>query len=288
MFEIGTDYFRSNLLDFVGSKQARSGIIWGNAEPGCVIVTSGGKHSASAGYQDERNPDESWYYFGQGGTGDQSASKKANKLLIDAERTVLLFSTREPSAREAQEAGSHSKRYRFEGAFAVVNWEWYIAPAGLRTGDRLLRFHLIPVSLNDVPVDVSVVETMNTLDLHELRGNVLARNESPKVRVAAPREYRRGSTEIRAYARLRAGGICERCGKPAPFADAFGFMFLEVHHIHRLADDGPDTPLNVAAICPNCHREAHYGSNREQLRIELIDRVKRTEHDLDAKTSRSS
>lgn len=30
----------------------------------------------------------------------------------------------------------------------------------------------------------------------------------------------------------------------------------------RLADDGPDLPSNVAALCPNCHRRAHYASDR--------------------------
>ncbi|MFC1652495.1 HNH endonuclease [Planctomycetota bacterium] len=40
-------------------------------------------------------------------------------------------------------------------------------------------------------------------------------------------------------------------------------LFLEVHHLFRLADDGPDIPDNVAAICPNCHRELHYGADRD-------------------------
>lgn len=58
----------------------------------------------------------------------------------------------------------------------------------------------------------------------------------------------------------RAGGICESCKQPAPFIRrSNGTPYLEVHHIQRLADGGEDTVDNAVALCPNCHREAHYG-----------------------------
>lgn len=62
MFEIGKEYERSQLLAFVGSKQRQSGIIWGPEQPGCVIVTSGGRNSKSVGYKDMHNPDGSWVH----------------------------------------------------------------------------------------------------------------------------------------------------------------------------------------------------------------------------------
>lgn len=59
---------------------------------------------------------------------------------------------------------------------------------------------------------------------------------------------------------LRANGVCERCNKKAPFIKASsGQPYLEVHHIIRLADGGNDTVENAIALCPNCHREAHFG-----------------------------
>ncbi|WP_198432052.1 HNH endonuclease [Marinomonas sp. BSi20584] len=58
----------------------------------------------------------------------------------------------------------------------------------------------------------------------------------------------------------RAAGVCERCGKGAPFIRSKdGSPYLEVHHIQRLADNGPDTLENTKALCPNCHRELHFG-----------------------------
>lgn len=59
---------------------------------------------------------------------------------------------------------------------------------------------------------------------------------------------------------FRANGICESCGMPAPFfKKTDGSPYLEVHHRVPLSDDGEDTVDNAIALCPNCHREAHYG-----------------------------
>lgn len=58
----------------------------------------------------------------------------------------------------------------------------------------------------------------------------------------------------------RAKGVCEKCNKNAPFLkDSDNLPYLEVHHIKPLAEDGEDTVENTIALCPNCHRKAHYG-----------------------------
>lgn len=64
-----------------------------------------------------------------------------------------------------------------------------------------------------------------------------------------------------AAARLaHANGICEECAHPAPFLRrGGGEPYLEIHHRVRLADGGPDTFENTIALCPNCHRKAHFG-----------------------------
>lgn len=58
----------------------------------------------------------------------------------------------------------------------------------------------------------------------------------------------------------RANGFCERCNSKAPFLrDNDRTPYLEVHHIISLSDNGDDTVENTIALCPNCHRHAHYG-----------------------------
>ncbi|MEH6470443.1 MAG: HNH endonuclease [Halopseudomonas sp.] len=68
-------------------------------------------------------------------------------------------------------------------------------------------------------------------------------------------------SKVVAFVEDRAGGKCELCGNHAPFNRRNGTPYLEVHHIISLAEKGPDTVDNTAALCPNCHRECHYGSN---------------------------
>lgn len=59
---------------------------------------------------------------------------------------------------------------------------------------------------------------------------------------------------------IRADGRCDECRSAAPFISrSTNQPYLEVHHVTRLADGGEDTVDNAVALCPNCHRKAHYG-----------------------------
>ncbi|MBG56806.1 MAG: HNH endonuclease [Porticoccus sp.] len=76
--------------------------------------------------------------------------------------------------------------------------------------------------------------------------------------------------EVVAWVLAQASGHCECCEDPAPFFREDGSSFLEVHHVQRLADGGEDTVNNAVALCPNCHRELHYGAEKR----ELVDKVR--------------
>ncbi len=283
VFEVGREYARSQLLAAVGSKQRQSGIIWGPGNPSCVIITSGGRHSKSAGYGDTKKANGTWNYFGQGENGDQNPDSPANRMLIEGQRSVLLFTTRHPTSREVQTQGGYSSFYKYEGAFLVGSWEFYIPDTGRRSGDKLLLFHLVAVreALTPAVDDDTDYLAGEDLALKPLREKLLKREQGPKRGYITTREFRKGSAHIRVYARLRAGGTCENCEKAAPFVDKHGQPFLEMRHINRLADDGPDIPRNVAAICPNCHREAHFGCDPSMFRVSLGRKIYEKEARLD-------
>lgn len=78
---------------------------------------------------------------------------------------------------------------------------------------------------------------------------------------------------LRARALDRAKGFCEYCAKPG-FATADGGRFLETHHVVPLGEDGTDTEENIAALCPNHHREAHHGARRDEIRRTLLRRLR--------------
>jgi len=63
-----------------------------------------------------------------------------------------------------------------------------------------------------------------------------------------------------------ANGICDLCGQPAPFhKSSDGSPYLEVHHWIPLAEGGEDTLDNASALCPNCHKNAHFGIHKNYI-----------------------
>lgn len=41
-----------------------------------------------------------------------------------------------------------------------------------------------------------------------------------------------------------------------------------------LANDGEDRLTNVIALCPNDHREGHFGESRDDIETQMIDKLK--------------
>lgn len=74
---------------------------------------------------------------------------------------------------------------------------------------------------------------------------------------------------VRDAALARAAGMCQLCRQPG-FQTAAGTVFLETHHVVPLAEGGADRLDNVVAICPNDHREAHYGRDAGRIRESLL------------------
>jgi hypothetical protein len=71
----------------------------------------------------------------------------------------------------------------------------------------------------------------------------------------------------------RADGRCELCGELG-FITPDGGRYLESHHVISLANDGEDRLTNVVALCPNDHREAHFGQRRDEIEAQMIEKLK--------------
>jgi len=85
---------------------------------------------------------------------------------------------------------------------------------------------------------------------------------------------------IKTYALSRANGKCESCDNEAPFLKRNGQPYLEVHHIIELSNGGIDSPLNVAAICPNCHARVTHGLDGVEFNNELKNKIVKLEEQL--------
>jgi 5-methylcytosine-specific restriction protein A len=86
-----------------------------------------------------------------------------------------------------------------------------------------------------------------------------AANKQPKKAATIALVFIR-NPDVVAEVLLRANGQCERCKRKAPFLRRKDKTpYLEVHHTIQLAAGGEDAVENAAALCPNCHRELHFG-----------------------------
>ena len=91
--------------------------------------------------------------------------------------------------------------------------------------------------------------------------------KTAKITEATIKVYVR-NPDVVAEVLYRAKGICEKCHKPAPFIRAKdNTPFLEVHHIQGIAQGGLDIVENALALCPNCHRELHYGISEVSVNL---------------------
>jgi len=145
MFSKEKDYFRDDLLEYTGSRQPQTGIIYGDKQPKVIICTSGGRHAEEAGYNDKEFIDGSWLYYGQGEEGDQDPTKLPNALLL--ERDILLFTTTEPTSEQVRLQGNYKKKYKYIGMFRVRSWGFFMPQIGHRMGNKLLQYDLFP----DIP-----------------------------------------------------------------------------------------------------------------------------------------
>jgi 5-methylcytosine-specific restriction enzyme A len=106
--------------------------------------------------------------------------------------------------------------------------------------------------------EAAVVASQN--DPESLRAKRLVDSDPvAAVRFVVAKVFHR-NPDVVATVLARAKGVCEACAAPAPFTRSHnGEPYLEVHHRVYLASGGKDTVENAVAVCPNCHRMAHYG-----------------------------
>jgi predicted restriction endonuclease len=80
--------------------------------------------------------------------------------------------------------------------------------------------------------------------------------------------------KIRSQVLSIADGRCECCGELG-FICENGDRYLETHHIVGVAERGPDSVDNIIAVCPICHRKAHFAADRVQIERMMLEAIRR-------------
>ena len=123
--------------------------------------------------------------------------------------------------------------------------------------------------LIDVSFESEVVKKVKSGKLEKPAGN-----QNPEVRKTEVSLIAR-DPDVKAWVLINANGVCENCNCKAPFISTSGIPYLEIHHVKRLADKGPDTTDNAIALCPNCHKALHYSEDRSLIVESLYQRISR-------------
>lgn len=268
LFEEGAEYSRQQDIHARFGGQRQGGISTPTQHPYVFIFT--GKSGKQHGYEDGWQDDGVFLYTGEGQVGDMQFTR-GNAAIRDHDangKELLLF-----------EALGKSKPVRFLGRFACQSWDTVTGPDTNNDMRKCIRFHLVKLSTEartDAELDLPVAPSD---DLATLRQRAFKASKPTQERnwSNARASYRARSQAVREYVLARANGKCELTGRPAPFLTTSGTPYLEVHHTRRLADDGPDDPRHVAAICPSVHREIHFGEKGKELNRKLIAALQRLE-----------
>lgn len=250
---IGTTYLRKELRELYGGQLQKG--IWTPKEFPVVFIFSG-ESGEAYGYKDGWSEDGVFKYTGEGQSGDMTFTT-GNEAIRDHRKNgkdLLLF----------LDLGK-GKGVRYSGLFECASWEEGEGKDKDNKQRKTIVFNLIHVTASVSAAsqymldEDSYIRSVSLKDLRNAAYSASKTEASPSNDSGNKRSWYERSKLVRNYVLARASGICEACDEEAPFIRKNGTPYLEPHHTTRLADEGPDHPAWVGAICPNCHRRIHSG-----------------------------
>ena len=263
MFVVGKVYDRQVDIHRKYGGQQRGGISTPASFPFIFVFT--GESGSRYGYEDKFADDGIFYYTGEGQVGDMEMVRGNRAILEHGKnnKDIFLFEY------------IHKGQVRYIGKVSCIGYHAEQKPDRTGAYRRVYIFHLAleseeeHITYNEIAMRKP--RRSYSLDkLKEIAVGTYTGNMAPgKIREIV----RNRSTAIRMYALKRSQGRCEGCGRDAPFYTREG-PYLEVHHLLRLSDGGPDHPSNVIALCPNCHRRVHYSIDAHKYNQKLISMIK--------------
>jgi 5-methylcytosine-specific restriction protein A len=196
------------------------------------------------------------HYTGMGQIGNQSLDFKQNRTLNESNENGIELYLFEVFI---------SNQYIYKGKVKLTGKPYQ--ETQMDSNMKLRKVWMFPLSIIEGDSSITseqyeksrehIKKEVKKLSLEELK--ILAENNSKK---EVPKRNVMNSTYIRdeiiaEYTKRRANGICQLCGKEAPFCDENGQPYLESHHIIWLSKGGSDSIENTIALCPNCHKKMH-------------------------------
>lgn len=272
-FVEGNVYSRAEEITgrFGGSPQG--GIAHSRQTPAVFIFT--GEEGEKFGYLDQWDDAEQVFtYTGEGQVGNMTFVR-GNAAVRDhgvEGRALHLF-----------KKISRDGRYRYMGEMQCASTSKVRGPDKNGDDRTIIQFQLVrvraipeakpaPDALGP-PAEAQVPSPPTSLEALRAAAYQAVKPPGSKITTNTPRSIYQRSRSVVDYVFARAKGTCECCGSTAPFLRHDGTPYLEAHHTERLSDNGLDSPVFVAAICPTCHRRIHHGSDGKATNTVLRDAI---------------
>lgn len=314
-FRRGQIYVRSEVHDRLGG-QRQGGISTPRGAPGILLF----RREQAAGYEhsDGWSPDGFYHFSGEGPHGDMHMTR-GNRAIRDHRKdgkVLALFESVKSTSgyyrfegfmnyvdyyrQDTYDLGNLRRVFVFrltpiEDLFVdemprtsgVATTFLKLRPSVFSAAENVMKGWLGPVSLvPDKPkasvdgffrrpprVQMSLLEDQKSEDdeasyIQDSNGNA--------------RTHYLGYTRLlQRYILERANGFCESCGRPSPFKHKNNSPYLEVHHIDCVGDDGMTWPRFAVALCPTCHKKAHYGAFNSGMAARLYGLARDLEDSID-------
>jgi hypothetical protein len=233
----------------------------------------------------------------------KEANTRAKPVLMEFDRTLeraeaLLVA--KPVRRNL--SNTEIKRMREHYFATVLSEDEQVGPSPLAEEGREVveRFELGAQSHDDVAIGEILELAQDALRTHDwshVKDEVGDLLETFGIRLdETSDDYRKLSQAIlrehvRAYQAVRQRSQGHPVETPPLFDIAVGTTecggslrepYLEIHHIPALGEGGADHPLNVAAVCPNCHQRVTHGSDASEHNAVIEQNVKAAEAALES------
>lgn len=157
---------------------------------------------------------------------------------------------------------------------AAKRYKNLVSPPALKAGDEVFQYLESETGI-EVPRPLAQYSATDFFDsgVNDLLSEVPTGNASPDRAAHLTLKFKR-DPKVRAYVEKRAKGRCEYCGQQG-FLKPDNSRYIETHHIISLANEGEDKIHNVIALCPDHHRQAHFGRDAVNLEKQFVDIVTR-------------
>ncbi|MDD5126729.1 MAG: HNH endonuclease [Dehalococcoidales bacterium] len=209
-------------------------------------------------YQGDRWKKEHRYYFGCGVIGKvySAANNTFYADIVDGETFAQKVPIYHPEGDFYESLDYSSVRKK-----PNPPWQSSIRPLSETAFSTILAAAKVGTSslqvISQIETSSNAIDTLRTL-------NILYAGLKPEVRAKRLASHLdRGDSVTRALKQL-LGSKCQICGWNG-FRKRDDTEFIEAHHLVQISERHVDSLCteNIILVCPNCHREIHYGEDIE-------------------------